>query len=139
MKSRVKLDPLQKRAIHSYVDQQMFIERAYIAQLCITAGALALHEEFGFGAERVQRWAAAAYDTMERYFDADPNTWPDMAQRDCESAGIPFDGEWVKARDREPLKRTPEQEEYIRKSRDLLVSDDEAKKLFNEGWKVWKG
>lgn len=139
MKSRVILTPEQKKAAHEYIDQKMYVERAYIAQLCITAGALALHETFGFGSERTQRWAAAAYEVMERYYQEDPNVWPDLAQKDLEAAGIPFDGEWVKARGREPLKHTPDQEKYIQESRSLLVAEDEKKKIFDEGWKHWKG
>ena len=138
MKSRIPLTPEQKRSAHDYIDKQMHIERGYIACLCMTGGALALHELFGFGPERVQRWASGAYEIMERYFAADPNTWPDMARRDCEAAGLEFDGDWVKARDREPPKLTKEQEDYVRRSMSLLVDDQEAKKLYHEGWKAWK-
>ena len=138
MKSRVTLSPAIKKVCHDYIDKGMTIERAYIAQLCITAGALALHEQFGFGAGRVQDWAAETYAIMESYFDEDPNVWPDMVERDCKSAGIPFDGDWVKARDREPLRTTAEQEEYIRESRNLLVPEEQVKKVYHEGWKRWK-
>lgn len=141
MKSKIQLSPQMKKEVHKYVDKQLHIERGYIANCMLTACAAALHEEFGFGKDRIERFVRAANETMTRYYDADPDTWPDMAQRDCERMGVEFDGYWVKLRDREPagagLKLTDAQKAYLEESRNTLLSDTESKKI-HDGWKVWK-
>lgn len=134
MKSKITLNPAIKKVCHDYIDQGMAIERAYIAQLCVTAGALALNRLYGWKGA-AQDWAAETYTIMEAYFDADPNVWPDMAEADCKAAGLEFDGDWVKARDRQPLKVTKEQQEYLEESRKLMVPQELIKKTYHEGWK----
>lgn len=99
--------------------------------------AIALNQEFKFGKDRIQRFASVAYECIQEYFDSDPDTWPDLAQRDCER----IDHYWIKARDRDgkpaQLKVTPEQQKFLEDSRSILLSDEESKKI-HSGWKAWK-
>ena len=141
MKSKPILSPQVKKRAHQYVDQQLCIERAYIAHCVLNGCAVALNTEFGFGKDRIQRFAAAAMACIQEYFDSDPDTWPDLAQRDCERIGLEFDHYWIKARDRDgnpaQLKVTPEQQKFLEDSRSILLSDEESKKI-HSGWKAWK-
>lgn len=141
MKAKPILSPQVKKRAHQYVDQQLCIERAYIAHCVLMGCAIALNQEFKFGKDRIQRFASVAYECIQEYFDSDPDTWPDLAQRDCERMGVEFDNYWIKARDRDgkpaQLKVTPEQQKYLEESRSILLSDEESKKI-HSGWKAWK-
>ena len=61
MKSKPILSPQVKKRAHQYVDQQLCIERAYIAHCVLMGCAIALNQEFKFGKDRIQRFAAVAY------------------------------------------------------------------------------
>lgn len=141
MKSKPILSPQVKKRAHQYVDQQLCVERAYIAHCVLMGRAIALNQEFKFGKDRIQRFASVAYECIQEYFDSDPDTWPDIAQRDCERMGVEFDNYWIKARDRDrkpaQLKVTSEQQKYLEESRSILLSDAESKKI-HENWKVFK-
>lgn len=139
MKSRTVLPRAIKKDVHKYVEKQLHIERGYIAHCVLLASCVALNDLFGFGSERLTRFAQGVYKQMTEYYDADPDVWPDMAQRDCERIGLVIDDYWIKARDREGQevkpKLTPEQEEYLKYSRETLLSDEESKKI-HDAWKV---
>lgn len=142
MISKPQLPPALKKRAHKYVDEKMCVERAYIAHCIALAFASAAHDEFNAGKIKVSRFMARGYQYIQEYFDSDPDTWPDIAQRDCERLGLEFDNYWIKARDREgnevKLNITPEQQKYLEESRSILLSDAESKKI-HENWKVFKG
>ena len=48
MKSKPIPSPQVKKRAHQYVDQQLCIERAYIAHCVLNGCAVALNTEFGF-------------------------------------------------------------------------------------------
>jgi hypothetical protein len=140
MKSKVRLSPEVKEAAWKYVQKNIHVERGFIATCMLTACAAALHDEFGFGRERVERFAAAAYHKMIGYFDVDPDTWIDMAASDCKRMGVEFDDYWIKVHDggkAKPPVLDEEQKAYIKKCRTMLPTDEESKKI-HDSWKYLK-
>lgn len=144
MKSKVRLSPEVKEAAWGYVQKQLHVERGFIAPCLLTACAAALHDEFGFGRERVERFAQAAYGKMSGYFELDPDTWIDMAAADCKRMGVEFDGYWIKVRDpgkREKPVAPPvlddKQKAYLERCRTCLPTSEESRRV-HDGWKWLK-
>lgn len=144
MKSKVRLSPEVKKAAWEYVQKQLHIERGYIATCLLTACAAALHDEFGFGRERVERFAAAAYHKMIGYFDVDPDMWIDMAAADCKRMGVEFEDYWIKVRESGKIKEPvappvldEKQKAYLERCRKYLPTSEESRRL-HDGWKWMK-
>lgn len=116
----------------------------YIATCLLTACAAALHDEFGFGRERVERFATADYHKMIGYFDVDPDMWIGMAASDCKRMGVEFDGYWIKVRESGKIKEPvappvldEKQKAYLERCRKYLPTSEESRRL-HDGWKWMK-
>ena len=116
------------------------IERGYIAQCAMLLFALGLSETEGWGKKRIERLMNWMYEEMDELFVFYGDEWTDIVQKELERKGIQFNRYWIKARDgvtgeeRQPPKLTGEQEDYIRRCRETLLSDAESKELHS----VWK-
>lgn len=116
-----------------YTKAKVGVERAFVVNCMITACAVVLHDDFGFGQGRLLGFAEEVARAVCGYFDEEPDCWPDLAEKDCARIGVKIKDGWIVGKDRRGKtgKAAPElsavQRLYIHQSRTELLSDEESR------------